>query len=183
MIKYTWVYLIIEVFIIIHPHLHGSLRIMVQNSRNTAGPSVWRDFAENMADTGTCRDENFSAAHPHLEVGIKRAMVESGVVRCLTTSSVNGSGLGIQLGAIVTRSNKTWSNVISTSYDDFFFLTHWGRDKMATISQTTFSNTFCWMSMNEFHLIFHWSLFLRFELTIFQHWFRKWLGADQATSH
>ena len=30
---------------------------------------------------------------------------------------------------------------------------------------------------------FHWSLFLRVKLTIFHHWFRKWLGADQATSH
>ena len=37
--------------------------------------------------------------------------------------------------------------------------------------------------MNEFCLGFHWSLFLRFESTILQHWFRKWLGADQATCH
>ena len=51
-------------------------------------------------------------------------------------------------------------------------LTHWGRDKMAAISQTTFSNAFSWMKMYEFHLRFHWNLFLRFELTIFQHWFR-----------
>ena len=33
------------------------------------------------------------------------------------------------------------------------------------------------------NLYFDWSLFLRVQLTIFQHWFRKWLGADQATSH
>ena len=38
-------------------------------------------------------------------------------------------------------------------------LTHWGRDKMAAISQTTFSNTFSWMKMYEFRLRFHWSLF------------------------
>ena len=62
-------------------------------------------------------------------------------------------------------------------------LTHWGRDKMAAISQTTFQDAFSWMKMHEFRLRFHWSLFLRFELTIFQHWFRQWLGADQATSH
>ena len=37
--------------------------------------------------------------------------------------------------------------------------------------------------MNEFRLGFHWSSFRRFELTIFQHWFRSWLGADQAASH
>ena len=65
-------------------------------------------------------------------------------------------------------------------------LTHWGiwgRDKMAAISQTTFSNGFSWMKIYEFQLKFHWSLFLRVQLTIFQHWFRWWLGADEATSH
>ena len=50
--------------------------------------------------------------------------------------------------------------------------THWGRDKMSAISQTTFSNLFSWMKMNELRLRFHWSLVLRSELTIFQHWFR-----------
>ena len=51
-------------------------------------------------------------------------------------------------------------------------LTHWGWDKMDAISQTTFSSTFSWMKMFEFRLKFHWCLFLRVELTIFQHWFR-----------
>ena len=51
-------------------------------------------------------------------------------------------------------------------------LTHWGRDKIDAISQTPFSNAFSWMKMNEFRLAFHWSLFLRFESTIFHHWFR-----------
>ena len=64
-----------------------------------------------------------------------------------------------------------------------FILTHWGRDKMDAIFQTTFSNWYYWMKMYEFRLKFHWSLFLKFQLAIFQHWFRWWLGADQATSH
>ena len=34
-----------------------------------------------------------------------------------------------------------------------------------------------------FWLKFHWSLFIRVQLTITQHWFRLWLGAVQATSH
>ena len=51
-------------------------------------------------------------------------------------------------------------------------LTHWGRDKIAAVSQTTFSNAFSWMKMFEIRLRFHWSLFLRVQLTIFQHWFR-----------
>ena len=37
--------------------------------------------------------------------------------------------------------------------------------------------------MCEFRLGFHWSLFLRVQLTIFHHWFRQWLGAGQATNH
>ena len=51
-------------------------------------------------------------------------------------------------------------------------LTHWARDKMAAILQTTFSNAFSWMKIYEFRLIFHWILFLRVQLTISQHWFR-----------
>ena len=53
---------------------------------------------------------------------------------------------------------------------------------MAAISQT-FSSAFSWMKMFELRLKFHWSLFLRVQLTIFQHRFRWWLGAVQATSH
>ena len=37
--------------------------------------------------------------------------------------------------------------------------------------------------MLEFRLKFHRILFLGVQSTIFQHWFRKWLGADQVTSH
>ena len=48
------------------------------------------------------------------------------------------------------------------------YLTHWGRDKM----ETTFSSAFSWMKMFGFRLKFHWNLFLRTQLTIFQHWFR-----------
>ena len=51
-------------------------------------------------------------------------------------------------------------------------LTHWGQDEMAAIFQTRFSNAFSWMKMQEFWLRFHWCLFLKIQLTIFQHWFR-----------
>ena len=57
-------------------------------------------------------------------------------------------------------------------------LTHWGRDKMADILQTTFSNAFSCLKMYEFGLRFHWNLFLRFKLTISQQWFWLWLGAE-----
>ena len=56
-------------------------------------------------------------------------------------------------------------------------LTHHPLDKMADISQTTFSNAFSWMIFFVFWLEFHPSLFLKVQLTINQHWFRWWLGA------
>ena len=62
-------------------------------------------------------------------------------------------------------------------------LTHLCRDKMATIFRMTFSNAYSWINMYKFWLRCHWSLFPRVQLTILQHWFRWWLGADQATSH
>ena len=66
--------------------------------------------------------------------------------------------------------------------NEFDGLTHWGPNKMVAISHT-FSNAFFCVKMGEFCLRFHWSLFLRFELTILQHWFRSSPGANQATSH
>ena len=62
-------------------------------------------------------------------------------------------------------------------------LTCWGWDKMAAIFQMTLPNAFSWMTMLEFRLRFHWSFFPRVQLSIFQHWFRWWLGAGQVTSH
>ena len=50
--------------------------------------------------------------------------------------------------------------------------THWGRDKMFAVSQTTLLNAFSWMKLLEFRLRFYWSLFIRVQLTIIQHWFR-----------
>ena len=59
---------------------------------------------------------------------------------------------------------KIWICLISLVAD-------WGRDKMAAIFQTTCSNGFYWMKMYELQLKFHWCLFPRVQLTIFQHWF------------
>ena len=62
--------------------------------------------------------------------------------------------------------------IINITVSHNFSLTHWGRDQIYAVSQTTFSNAFSRTKMNEFFIGFHWSLFLRFDLTIFQHWFR-----------
>ena len=40
-----------------------------------------------------------------------------------------------------------------------------------------------WMKILEFRLIFHWNLFLEIKWIVSQHWFRQWLGAEQATRH
>ena len=53
-----------------------------------------------------------------------------------------------------------------------FCWTHWGWGKNDTILQTTLWNAFSWMKMFAFQLKLHWSLFLRVQLTILQHWFR-----------
>ena len=45
-------------------------------------------------------------------------------------------------------------------------------DKMAAISQMIFSDEFLWKKISVFWLLFHWSLFLRVQLTITQYWFR-----------
>ena len=54
---------------------------------------------------------------------------------------------------------------------------------MAAISLTTHSNALSWIKMFKFRWKCHWSVYIRVQLTIFQHWFRKWLGAEQAASH
>ena len=56
-------------------------------------------------------------------------------------------------------------------------------DKMATISQTIFLDTFSWVKSFGFWLKFNWYLFLSVQSTITHHWFRKWFGAEYATSH
>ena len=64
-----------------------------------------------------------------------------------------------------------------------YWLTCLSLDKMAAISQTTHSNAFSWMKNFVFWCEFHWSLFLRVQLTINQHWFGWWLGTKQAASY
>ena len=64
-----------------------------------------------------------------------------------------------------TLDNKHHAGLHWDYYPGTLPLTHWGRDEMYNISQTTFSNVFSSMKMFEFQLKFHWSLFLRVQLT------------------
>ena len=45
-------------------------------------------------------------------------------------------------------------------------VTHWTRNKVAAIFQTTFSNAFSWMKINKLRLRFHWNLFSRVQVTM-----------------
>ena len=102
-----------------------------------------------------------------------------------------GEFISVKLSTVYSKVNKAlpsaarssrshWQSVRSLIW---LVKIHWGRYKMAAIFQTAFSNAFLWMKMYKFWLIFHWGLFPRVHLTIFQHWFRYCLGAGQATSH
>ena len=51
---------------------------------------------------------------------------------------------------------------------------HWGWGKMVIIFRTIFSNALVWMKIYQFWLICHWRLFVRVQLTIFQHWSVYW---------
>ena len=72
--------------------------------------------------------------------------------------------------------HKTTSLLPNNKLSCAAYITSWIRMKWfntlrpkqnSPISQTTFSSASPWMKMYEFHLRFHWNLFLRFELVIF----------------
>ena len=63
-------------------------------------------------------------------------------------------------------------DVICEHNKSHFKLSHWGQNKIAAISQTTFWNACSWMEMHEFRSKFHWNLFLRVQLKIFKYWFK-----------
>ena len=95
--------------------------------------------------------------HPTLRCPLNRIMM-----MCLINDCVNWMKITACMASCSFISLQRPMNV----------LTHWGRDKMDAILQPTFSNAFSWMKMYQFRLRFHWSLFPRVKLTIFQHWFR-----------
>ena len=64
--------------------------------------------------------------------------------------------------------STTW-NWFSRTSAKWYQSTHLSLDKMAAISQTTFSTACSSMKMLEFWFKFHWGLFLAIQLTIFQH--------------
>ena len=66
----------------------------------------------------------------------------------------------------ISYTDINWDSFMIYWSDPALGLTHLPLDKMAAISQTTFSNAFLWMKKFEFWLKFHCSLFLRVQLTM-----------------
>ena len=71
--------------------------------------------------------------------------------------------------AVPTNTTRIYDVKFDTTGKIHISLTHWGRDKMAAIPQTTLSNAFSWTKMLEFRWKFQQSVLLRVQLTIFQH--------------
>ena len=69
-----------------------------------------------------------------------------------------------KLFAVIIQWNR--KIVKLTSLSSMIALTHWDRDKMDNIFQTTFSNPFSWMKIFEILIQFDWRLFLMVQLTI-----------------
>ena len=85
---------------------------------------------------------------------------------------------------------QIWFSILSPRLlccDASFFLinplTQFPLDKIATISQMTFLNTFSWMKNFVSLFEFHWGFFPRVQLTISQHWFRCLFGPCLVPSH
>ena len=72
--------------------------------------------------------------------------------------------------ALINFDQDWWLNTLRPRQDGRHFRRH-------------FQMHFFLMKMYKFLLRFHWNLFPRVQLMIFQHWFSEWLVAGQATSH
>ena len=116
--------------------------------------------------------------HPFSRVTVGRGLRINKFIKFFFKSAVlSRRQSNFQCHRIILNANFGASNLSQNLRSDVLsdietVLTHWGRDKMAVISQTTYWRAFSWMKIYVFRWIFHWSLFPRFQLTITQHWFR-----------
>ena len=112
-------------------------------------------------------------AHGHVGVGYgfvlwmwvidKSAEITNGIISCFTRTKANCTRAyrkGVT-GWIIMCSYGLCI-IKGHGYCDKYLthLTNWGRDKMSSIFQTTFSNVFSWMKFYKFRLRFHWSLYM-----------------------
>ena len=112
-----------------------------------------------------------------LTVSILRPVMCDCDSKCRQIHEYFYSGEYKEINAVRYKIRKTNAVRVAVKQCELLFvggpqLTHWGRDEIDAISQTTFSKAFFLMKMYWFRLTFHWNLFPRVQLTIFQHWFR-----------
>ena len=116
----------------------------------------------------------------HTEVTLKDVQIHSHVymfylagavcyIRCIISTWISERGYESFLGC---GSKQRWP-----------LNTLWPRQNGRQLSRRHFQMHFYWMKLYEFRLKCHCILFPRVQITLFQHWFRQWLGAGQATSH
>ena len=81
---------------------------------------------------------------------------------------------------ITTSTNFAVSKCLLRSPSTWWYIT-WLRPKQSDHHTNVIS--FSWTKIFLFWLKFHWSLFPSVQIKIIHNWFRKWLDAEQATSH
>ena len=102
--------------------------------------------------------------HHWIDIVVHRKIPEAKKTR----KSLFSHSLLTGIESVILINISVWGNQATTLYGDWF-LTQLPLDKMATISQMTFSNAFPSTKSFVFWLEFHWSLFLsmlRVQLTI-----------------
>lgn len=67
----TWIDFIEEVFVFVHPDLHDSLRVVVDDASHAPGPRVGRGLPEHMTHAGTGHYVNLTPTHPNLQKKIR----------------------------------------------------------------------------------------------------------------
>jgi len=65
--KHTWINLVKEFLVVIHPYFHGAQSVVIQYLTHHAGPGVQRDLPEDVTDPGARGDEHHPPTHPHPE--------------------------------------------------------------------------------------------------------------------
>ena len=109
------------------------------------------------------------------------------IKKCLYTNLLtekHGSDIGSNYRGLIQYTMCNFATTIANHKDIFIYWINTLRPKQNRrhfpddISKCIFLNENIWIWLRS-----HWSLFPRVQLTIFQHWFRSWLGTDQAISH
>ena len=135
------------------------------------GLSPWRRQAIIWTNNGILLIRPLGTNFSQILIGIQPFSFKKMYLK-MSSAKWRPSCLGLNVLRAWITARQTMGYDYSSLPDSKGFVTHWGRDEMNNISQTTFSNVFSAMKMFEFRLKFHWSLFPRVQLTIFQHWFR-----------